>query len=199
MVKFSTDKHAQPNFVRDSCVYANFGQCDWALRQQYISKIIPSPLSICRSTGREIDGGFQAVSAILLFVLLFILQVLMLPNGPHVSNISQRRRCTDWLQNQQSMLNIVLCHYNMVNFPHNRNPISRPWIVSSLLNIALNKLERAKMVSIDHRHTKYLVQLIVPFSEKNALATLSQLINLSWSLPKTTVHWPYRSISFVNM
>ena len=30
MVKFSTDKHAQPNFVRDSCVYANFGQCDWA-------------------------------------------------------------------------------------------------------------------------------------------------------------------------
>ena len=32
MVKFSTDKHAQPNFVRDSCVYANFGQCDWALK-----------------------------------------------------------------------------------------------------------------------------------------------------------------------
>ena len=33
MVKFSTDKHAQPNFVRDSCVYTNFGQCDWALNQ----------------------------------------------------------------------------------------------------------------------------------------------------------------------
>ena len=28
MVKFSTDKHAQPNFVRDSCVYATFGLCD---------------------------------------------------------------------------------------------------------------------------------------------------------------------------
>ena len=32
--KFSMNKHTQPNFMRDSCVYVVVGMCDHALRQQ---------------------------------------------------------------------------------------------------------------------------------------------------------------------
>ena len=66
IVKFSTDKHAQPNFVRDSCVYATFGLCDHNLR---FAALVASRLgglvvkwSASRAEGTGIDSLYPLSS-----------------------------------------------------------------------------------------------------------------------------------------
>ena len=156
-------------------------------------------MSICRSPNREIDDIFPVVSAILLIVLLFILQVIMLPNGPLVPPFPRGGEVqiaiiirnhywlyvqptgypgplllTAWISNHipSKMFSKIL----KVDTPYLTHGGKIWGIICEFIAQYSIAVERIKMVSIYHGGTDYLVWLKVPFSDNSALAMQLHII-----------------------
>ena len=81
-------------------------------------------LSQCRSSSSEINGIFQVVSVFLHFVLLFILHLLMLPNGTLVPPFPSKQGYEDYLQTHcsiQCISNITISHKAILVPPYDNS------------------------------------------------------------------------------